>query len=116
MVAYASSMGSYIYCVCGTEDHIHFLLTLSRTVSISNLIEEIKKQTSKWIKTKDKDLYDFGWQRGYAAFSVSESQVPLVMKYIENQKQHHQIFSFQDEYRKLCLLRKVKINENYAWD
>ncbi len=71
------------------EDHIHILFSLSKNHSISKIVEETKKATSKWIKGKGSHYSGFYWQNGYGAFSVSQSGVPDVQKYIANQKEHH---------------------------
>ncbi len=98
------------------NDHVHLLATLPRTLSISSLLEEIKKNSSKWIKTKGKNYLDFSWQKGFGAFSVSVSQQNAVTNYISNQKAHHKILSFQEEYRKLLLLHNIPFDERYVWD
>ena len=79
-------------------DHVHVLFNLSRAQSISKVVEEVKKRSSKWIKTKGADFEFFSWQRGYGVFSVSESRVGAVRSYIENQHEHHRKLSFQEEF------------------
>jgi len=93
------SCGGYVHKIGGVSDHIHLFTTLSRTLSISDLLEELKKNSSKWIKTKGQKYSDFSWQKGYGAFSVSASLQDAVITYIENQKEHHKTHSYQDEYR-----------------
>jgi putative transposase len=100
----------------GVADHIHIACLLSRKLSISQLVEEAKTSISKWIKTKGESYRDFYWQGGYGAFSVSESKLPELRRYIENQEQHHRTMSFQDEFRELCRLHGVPIDERYVWD
>ena len=85
--------------VGGVEDHVHLLFGLSRTTTIAQIVEAIKTSSSKWIKTRDERYGDFHWQAGYGAFSVSSSQVSRVIRYIQNQPDHHRRFSFQDEFR-----------------
>ena len=80
------------------------------------LLEEIKSHSSKWIKTKDESLKNFYWQDGYGAFSVNPAEVDVVIKYIENQKEHHRKVTFQDEYRKFLKKYKVEYDEKYVWD
>ena len=84
-------------CVGGVTDHIHIVTTLFRTVSQANLVEQIKKVSSKWIKALDARYRGFFWQRGYGAFSVSPSQ----LEYMQAQREHHRTRSFQEEYREL---------------
>jgi REP element-mobilizing transposase RayT len=112
----ASKLGSYVYKIGGEADHIHILLTLPRTMSVAELIEQIKKQSSKWIKTKNKSFLDFSWQKGYGIFSVSESQRFSVENYIENQKQHHMYITYQDEFKNFLNAYKVPYNEVYLWE
>jgi REP-associated tyrosine transposase len=100
----------------GVEDHVHVLCNLSRKLAIMNLVEEIKTEPSKWLKTKRPDLAEFHWQAGYGAFSVSQSNVESVKTYIANQEQHHKKMSFQDEFRKLCERHGIDIDEKYVWD
>jgi putative transposase len=79
-------------------------------------LSEIKTASSKWIKTKGDQFRDFHWQNGYGVFSVSESKLPDVRKYIENQAEHHRKMTFQDEFRELCRRHGVAIDEKYVWD
>src|SRR5450755_957919 len=81
------------------EDHVHILFELARTVTVSQVVEDVKKSSSKWIKTQGAEFSGFAWQAGYAAFAVSESNVQAVRDYIANQKEHHRQRSFQEEYR-----------------
>ena len=102
--------------VNGVEDHIHILCGLSRNITLAQLVEEIKRSSSRWAKTHDASLRDFYWQNGYAAFSVSESGVPAVRRYIENQAEHHRRVSFQDELRAFFHRHNVEFDERYVWD
>lgn len=102
--------------VGGYTDHIHALFSLSRTVTIAEVVEEVKKRSSKWIKTKGPEFEEFAWQNGYGAFSVSQSNVQAVKKYVENQKQHHSRQGFQDEFRELLRKHNVEFDERYVWD
>jgi REP-associated tyrosine transposase len=83
----------------GTADHVHFLFSLARTVTIAEVVEAVKKNSSKWIKTKGPRFQAFAWQAGYGAFSVSPSAAEAMRAYIANQKEHHRAQTFQDEYR-----------------
>ncbi|GHU91946.1 transposase [Bacteroidia bacterium] len=99
----------------GIGNHVHVLSTLSKNLSLARFVEEIKKNSSRWIKTKGVYYEHFAWQGGYAGFSVSQSKVAVVGKYIERQKEHHRTVSFRDEY--LTFLREytVSFDENYLW-
>ncbi len=98
------------------EDHVHLLFELSRTVTISQAVEDVKKSSSKWIKTQGIAFSPFAWQAGYAAFAVCESNIPVVRAYIANQQKHHQKKSFQDEYRAFLKRHRVDFDERYVWD
>ena len=102
--------------VGGTSDHIHALFSLHRTWSLANIAEEVKKRSSKWIKTKGDGYRDFQWQTGYGAFSVSQSAIASVRKYIANQRTHHQDRDFQDELRLLFTKHQIDFDERYLWD
>jgi len=85
-------------------------------VTIASLVEEVKTESSKWIKTKGKQFRNFHWQSGYGVFSIGQSQVPTVKRYITRQKEHHHRVSFQDEYRKFLNVYGVEYDERYVWD
>jgi len=117
---YATTVFQELNCpaiaVSGVADHIHCLFMLARTVPVCDVVEEVKKSTSKWIKTKG-DRYDsFYWQAGYGAFSVGQSHVESVRKYIAGQEERHRTQSFQDEYRAFLKKYQVAYDERYVWD
>ena len=95
---------------------IHIVTTLPRTLSQAELIEQIKKISSKWIKTIDTRYRGFLWQRGYGAFSVSPSQLDAVLQYVEPQQEHHRTRTFQEEFRDLLRRHGVNFDEPYVWD
>ena len=100
----------------GTANHIHILYVQSKTMSLSDIVRLVKSSSSKWINEKNGIFNQFAWQDGYGAFSISQSHVDSVINYIKHQKQHHEKSSFQDEFRRLCQLYGVELNEKYAWD
>jgi putative transposase len=102
--------------VGGMADHVHIVATLPRSLSQADLIEQIKKTSSKWIKTLDGRYRGFSWQRGYSAFSVSPSQLEAVVEYVETQQEHHCTRAFQEEYRELLRRHGVNFDERYVWD
>ena len=102
--------------VGGAEDHVHLLCVLSRTNSAAEIIKEVKRGSSLWIKTKTAELQDFAWQSGYGIFSVGFSQIDSVRGYIAGQEEHHQKISFQDEFRKFLERYEVEFDERYVWD
>ena len=109
-------LGAEALRVGGVPDHVHILSTLPRTLSQAELIEQVKKTSSKWIKTIDARYRGFSWQRGYAAFSVSPSQMDAVSQYIDNQQKHHRTRTFREEYRELQRKHGIKFDERYVWD
>ncbi len=100
----------------GTKDHVHTLFALGRTITIADLVEEVKTGSSKWIKTKGRGFRNFHWQKGYGAFSIGQSNVAALKRYIRNQKQHHRRVSFQDEYRDFLKRYEIEFDERYVWD
>ena len=102
--------------VGGVEDHVHSLFALARTSALSEIVKEIKRGSSLWIKTKSKGLSDFAWQNGYGAFSIGSSQIEAVRRYIKNQEEHHRTASFQDEFRTLLRRYRIEFDERYVWD
>lgn len=107
---------SPVIAINSVEDHIHILCLLSRNITISKLLEELKKSSSKWIKTKGDAFKNFYWQNGYGAFSVSQSAVDTVKKYIANQKEHHKKKTFKEEYIEFLEKYEIEYDEKYIWD
>jgi REP element-mobilizing transposase RayT len=100
----------------GTQDHIHALFVLSRTRALSEIVAEVKTNSSKWIKTKGREFRSFHWQSGYGAFSIGQSNIEKVKCYIARQREHHRQRTFQDEYRALLKKYKIEYDEMYVWD
>ena len=100
----------------GVEDHVHLLSTLSRTCEAAEMVKEVKRGSSLWLKTKGSDLGDFAWQNGYGIFSIGFSQVEAVKHYIAGQEEHHRKVSFQVEFRELLRKYEIEFDERYVWD
>jgi len=100
----------------GVEDHVHSLFSLSKNEPLKRIVEEVKKGSSKWMKAEGTKISEFQWQAGYAAFSVSQSNVDDVRRYIERQAEHHRRLSFQDELRALFDRHGIAFDERYVWD
>ena len=100
----------------GTSNHIHSLCRLDRTVAVADLVQEVKQGSSKWIKTKGEEFSNFSWQAGYGAFSIGESNINQLFRYIRNQTEHHQKVSFKDEFRAILKKYNVEYDEKYVWD
>ena len=102
--------------VGGANNHIHILARLSRTTTISGLFEEVKKRSSHWIKTRSPAYKEFCWQSGYGSFSIGQSGVDGLVRYIQGQKEHHRKVTFQEEFRSLLSKYNVDYDERYVWD
>jgi putative transposase len=120
MHAYLGGTCNQLECpvltVGGVADHVHILCLFSRNMSIAELVGEIKRGSSKWIKMKGKMLTKFAWQNGYGVFSVGQSEVDRVKQYIAGQEEHHRVKTFQDEYRSMLREYEVEYDEQYVWD
>jgi REP element-mobilizing transposase RayT len=100
----------------GVEDHVHILCRFGKTIDVATLIRELKRDSSKWIKTELPHVEDFHWQAGYGAFSISPSHVEALKEYIRNQEEHHRRVSFKDEFQRLCKKYGIELDERYVWD
>lgn len=100
----------------GVEDHVHLLYAHSRTTTIADVVKELKRGSSVWLKSKAPSLAGFAWQGGYGVFSVGQSQVDDVRTYIGGQEEHHRKISFQDEFRRLLQRYEIAFDERYVWD
>ena len=109
-------LGGELVRVGGVADRLHIVTTLPRPLSQAEMIEQIKKASSKWIKEVDASYRPFFWQRGYGAFSVSPSQLEALLQYVEAQQEHHRSRTFQEEYRELLRKHGVDFDERYVWD
>ena len=100
----------------GIEDHVHILCRLSQDLAIKDFVRELKRESSKWVKTKAEECQRFYWQNGYGAFSVSPSHVKDLRRYIEGQQEHHREESFQDEFRRILRKYGLGWDEEQVWD
>lgn len=116
MATVLKNLGCAPVLINSVADHVHILFDLARTVSVSRAVEDVKKSSSKWIKTQGPEFTSFAWQAGYGAFAVSESNVPTVRAYIARQQEHHRRKSFQEEYRAFLDRHGVAYDERYVWD
>ncbi len=118
--AYLAGICKNLQCpsllVGGVADHVHLLTRHSKNVAVADFIGTLKRDSSKWVKEKDRELTSFYWQKGYGAFSVSPSHAESVREYIATQAEHHRGESFQDEFRRLCKKYGVELDERYVWD
>jgi REP element-mobilizing transposase RayT len=110
------AQGCEAFRVGGTEDHVHIACALSRTLAVSQLVEEIKVSSSAWCKAQGQESRAFAWQAGYGAFSLGQSQLPQLLRYIDGQAEHHSARSFQQEFLELLRRYETKCDERYVWD
>jgi putative transposase len=108
--------GSPAVLIGGVSDHVHILCHLSRTTAVSALIGEAKRASSLWIKERDRKFAQLGWQNGYGVFSIGQSQVASVKRYIAKQQEHHGKLSFQDEFREFLKRYQLEYDERYVWE
>ena len=99
----------------GVEDHIHILCVMSKNIPLSKLVEEIKRHSSRWIKTKNDYYAHFAWQGGYGGFSVSPSLYNKTKSYIEKQELHHKKMNFEEEYLLFLKEYGIDYDERYLW-
>lgn len=117
---YVAEILNNIHCpaiqVGGISNHIHILYIQSKTMTLSDTVRLIKTNSSKWINERNGRFNHFSWQDGYGAFSVSQSHVEAVQNYIKGQEEHHKCVDFKDEFRRLCNIYGVNLDERYVWD
>lgn len=105
-----------VYAIGGMPDHIHLLVSISPTISVSDLVREIKANSSKWINEKKFTPGKFQWQEGFGAFSYAQSQVSAIVHYINNQEQHHHKKTFREEYVELLEKFNLEYDKQYLFD
>ncbi|MDD1751284.1 MAG: IS200/IS605 family transposase [Methanothrix sp.] len=111
-----NSLDCPVITVGGVADHVHILCRLSRKLSLAELLQEVKQGSSKWVKTKGGIVTKFSWQNGYGAFSIGQSDVGRVRKYIEGQEEHHRKKTFQEEFLTCLKEYEIDFDEKYVWD
>ena len=104
------------YRVGGTDDHVHIACSLPRTLAVSKLLEEIKKSSSAWAKGRGAGYGGFTWQAGYGAFSLGQSQISALLRYIDGQAEHHRTQTFKEEFVAFLSRYGVDYDEEYLWD
>jgi putative transposase len=100
----------------GYKNHVHILCLLSKKIALMKLLETIKTNSSKWVKTLDNRLSNFYWQNGYGAFSIDPRQTDKTEIYIKNQREHHRVRTFQEEYLSILKDYNMDYDERYLWD
>ncbi|MCD7936582.1 MAG: transposase [Tannerellaceae bacterium] len=102
--------------VNGMPDHVHLLFVLSKNIALADLVRDVKRSSTNWLKTTNPYYRNFRWQTGYGAFSVSVSSYQRVINYIDNQPQHHAKKSFREEYLYLLKESGIEYNEEFLWN
>ena len=105
-----------VLAINGMPDHIHILIGMKPSCCLSDLVREIKKSSNDFIKERNFSKYKFQWQEGFGAFSYSHSALDNVIKYIQNQKEHHKKYSFKEEYIELLNRFQIEYKEKYLFD
>jgi REP-associated tyrosine transposase len=116
MAGICKSWDSPALIIGGVEDHVHLLISLSKNYALKKTVEEVKKGSSKWMKSDGPRNPNFYWQAGYGAFAVSCSNASAVKRYLERQEAHHKKMTFQDELRALFRKHEIEFDERYVWD
>jgi len=99
----------------GIPDHVHFLMTLHPTIAVADLMRVVKANSSKWLHESFPSKAGFGWQDGYGAFTVSNSNIDQVKKYIADQEEHHRTMTFQEEFIVFLKKHNIPYDERYIW-
>ena len=107
--------GGQMLAANGTADHVHVATVATATVAVSDLLRTVKANSSRWIHQTFGDLRAFGWQDGYAAFSVSASVMPQVVSYVRRQAEHHKKISFAEELIALLTKHRIEYDERYLF-
>lgn len=108
--------GGHTDAIDGVEDHIHILCGIPARLAVSNMLRAIKSSSSKWINDHRHCPVEFKWQRGFAAFSVSKSNMPEVTRYIDGQELHHRKMTFADEYQALLIRHEIEFDQRYLFE
>ncbi len=111
-----TNLNQYPLAVNGHKDHVHILFEMNPTVTLSEIIQKVKANSSKWINENNYVPGKFFWQSGYGAFSYSKSQRNNVIKYIMNQDKHHEQRTFREEYLDLLNKYEIKFDDHYVFE
>jgi len=109
-------LGAPFVVVGGTVDHVHILFDLGKKHAPPGYVEQVKKESSKFVKTLGTEYTKFFWQRGYGMFSVGPTHVPDVEAYVRGQEEHHRKMTFQEEFRAFLERYGIEYDERYVWD
>lgn len=115
MAGIAKTNGFNIICIGGVEDHVHFLMAIKPTMTVSHSVQLVKCGSSKWIRDTFSNYHDFSWQVGYGGFSVGCYDIDKVKRYIENQEEHHRRVSFREECLDFLRENGIEYDEKYVF-
>jgi len=116
MASILKSIECPVLAINGSDDHVHILCKLSKKIALSTVVEKVKSNSSGWIKRKDRKYKEFYWQKGYGAFSIGQSGVKDLTRYIAIQRDHHKVKTFREEYLQFLRAYKLTYDEKYLWD
>lgn len=111
-----TNKGQKLLCINGVEDHVHILLNIKPNIALSDLIKDIKTNSTNWINERKLCNHKFQWQEGFGAFTYSISQLDNVIKYIDNQEEHHKKQSFKEEYISFLKNFEIEYKDEYLFD
>jgi REP element-mobilizing transposase RayT len=115
MVGITRNLDCWTMALNGTADHVHLLISMSKKITVIDLMENVKKDSSRWLNERKILPTKFHWQDGYAAFTIGESGVPGLTRYIQGQKEHHRTITFKEELLNFLKKYKVEYDERYIW-
>ena len=115
MTGSAEAHGHKVYAIGGAKDHVHILVGMSPTQSVSDMVRDLKRASAMWIKERHLVDGNFAWQEGYGAFTYGKSQISNVIGYIQNQKQHHIGKTMQEEYKEFLSIFGIEFDERYVF-
>jgi REP element-mobilizing transposase RayT len=107
--------GGVLLAAGGMPDHVHLLAAINKSMSIADSLRDIKTNSSKWVHEEMPNLFGFAWQSGYGAFTVSQSALDSVRRYLAGQKEHHRVRTFQEEFMELLRRHEIAFDERYLW-
>ena len=100
----------------GDRDHVHLLVSQSKNIALSNLLKDVKGDSSVWIKSQGREFRNFHWQDGYGAFSFGQRDLPGLQRYVANQKEHHKKWTFKEELIYMLEESGIEYDERYLWN
>jgi len=115
MTGIIDQQGHKLYMINGMSDHIHILISMNPKQAPSDLMYHLKRSSSLWVNQNKLAVGKFSWQEGFGAFSLGKSQLPVIIKYIEEQQEHHKKKSFTDEYLQFLKENDIEYDERYIF-